>query len=218
MKVLTVPRTAVALEYKVLRLPASVVEKRVVSRFLADDNVIRLGFERALGTMDRGAGRLLSDDALTRRGEALIGRADVLAKAVTLEKEAAATRAEADEQVHAEQDAADEQREQATKHRAAEKAAARIGAETQAIDRDVDATLSAQEQRLERTEESIEARTAARTAAPKAQLGDAVEAESDADRERETAERLGDLADQEKNERQEAREQRVQARREARGE
>jgi hypothetical protein len=222
MKVLTVPRTAAALEYKALRLPAQVVEQRVVSRFLADDNAIRLGFERLLGTLDRQAGRLLCDEALTRRGDALIQRADVLARAVTLEQQAAATKEAADERLRAEKQAADERRaqarseraqearkartaDQAAKRRAAKKATSRVKAAAEAVDETVEATVSAEEERLQRAEESIKTRTSARTAAPKAQLEDAVEVTSEADRERQTAERLGDLADREKQERVQAR-------------
>ena len=78
----------------------------VCPAFLADDKAIRLGFERALGTLDRKAGQLLSNDALTRRGEALIRRSEVLANAVNLEQEAAAKQAEAEERLRAEKQAA----------------------------------------------------------------------------------------------------------------
>ncbi|MCW2613782.1 MAG: putative translation initiation factor, family protein, partial [Frankiales bacterium] len=81
MNVLTVPKKAAALEYSLLRLPATLVESQVVVRFLQDDSALRLGFERALGSLDEKAGRLLGDQALTARGSALRRRSDALADA-----------------------------------------------------------------------------------------------------------------------------------------
>lgn len=222
MNVLTLPRSVAAIEYKALRLPATLLQTQVVVRFLEEDSKLRLGFERALGALDEKAGSLLSNKALADRGRVLRRRSEILGKAVQLEevadqraaaaeatlregrKKAAKTREQA---VLAErqgvQDALrEEQAEKARIEReAADRAKAekkRVAAQTQAKVKAVTSTLDAQESRIDATEK-------ARTAAPTAQLEDAVAQKKTADAERAKAERLAQLADAERESRKAAR-------------
>jgi hypothetical protein len=219
MNVLTVPRTAAALEYKVLRLPATVVETQLVARFLDEESRVRLAYEKALGNVDAAVGRLLDDEALTRRGTALSRRAEVLENAVALEEKAAQRKAEADEALRAQKAQAADQRRTAEKEKAAEarrvreqaaaekrrvkeQAAAQEKAAAQEISANAEAQLRAERDRLAQAEQQIEQRVAERTAAPKAQLDRAVELQGEADDERAQAERLAQLADAERESRQ----------------
>ena len=76
MNALTIPRAVAGAEYTVIRLPLSVLETHVMERYLPEESPVRLGFERALGTLDATIGRVLSDPELNRRGAALARRSD----------------------------------------------------------------------------------------------------------------------------------------------
>ena len=56
MNVLTLPRSVAAIEYKALRLPATLLQSQVVGRFLDEESKLRLRFEKALGGLDEKAG------------------------------------------------------------------------------------------------------------------------------------------------------------------
>src|SRR5690348_5263846 len=101
MNLTSLPREAVKLEYAVLRAPLTLLERHVVTRYLPDEATVRLGFERFLGSLDSAAGRVLSDDALYRRGAALMRRTSMLEKASQLESKAELREAEAAEQLRA---------------------------------------------------------------------------------------------------------------------
>ena len=218
MNVLTVPRTVAALEYKALRLPATVVETQVVARFLDEESPVRLAYEKALGNVDSAVGKLLANDELTRRGTALSRRAEVLETAVRLEEKAEQRKASADEHLQEQKAAAAEQRRAAEKEKADElrrlreqekaqkkavkaQADAQEKAATDEVRAKAEAELKAERERLARTEERIEQRAAERTAAPKAQLSQAVERKQEADAERAAADRLAELADAEREKR-----------------
>jgi len=213
MNVLTVPRTVAALEYKALRLPAT-VGASLVSR-LDEESRVRLAYEKALGNVDAAVGRLLADDDLTTRGRKLAARADVLETAAQLEEKARVRKAEADRQLReqkalaaeqrkaADQDKAQETRRLREQEKAAKKAVksqadAQEKAATQAVRAKTEAQLKAERDRLEKTEARIEQRKEQRTAAPKAQLELAVDRKQEADAERAAADRLAELADAEK--------------------
>jgi hypothetical protein len=219
MNVLTVPRTVAALEYKALRLPATVVGKAVAT--LDEESRVRLAFEKALGNVDATVGKLLKDEALTRRGTALSRKAEVLETAVRLEEKAEQRKtaaaqtleqsksAAADQRRQAEKDKADETRrlrEQAAaeKRRVKAEADAQEKAAAKAVQTKAQAKIRAEREDLAQTEERIEARVAARTAAPKAQLSEAVERKQDADSERAAADRMAQLAQIERDKRQAA--------------
>ncbi|MCU1673617.1 MAG: putative translation initiation factor, family protein [Frankiales bacterium] len=222
MNVLTLPRTVAALEYKALRLPATLLQSQVVVRFLDDDSKLRLGFEKALGTLDEKAGSLLANDALTDRGRVLRRRSEVLAKAVELEevadqrKQAAeATLREGTKKAQKTRERAKAQQgqgvqqalqeEQADKARAERAANARAQAEKKRVEDRTRAKVQSVTSQLDAQEARIDATERARTAAPVAQLTEAVSGKKTADAERRKAERLAALADAEKQNRQAAR-------------
>lgn len=221
MKVRTLPLAAAALEYRALRLPATLIESQV-ARFLAEDSAVRLGFEKALGTLDEKAGSLLGNDAIASRGHALRRRSDILGKAVALEakaetrKAAAATKLEAAKKAaaqtreQAERAARDGVRrtlrtEQADRRRAEQEAKARLRAETERVNAEARAKAQAVQAELDAQERRIEETTKARTAAPRAQLSRAVADKKAAGAERAKAERLAELAADEKQTRRAAR-------------
>jgi hypothetical protein len=221
MKVLTLPKAAAALEYRALRLPATVLETQV-ARFLAEDSALRLGFEKALGTIDEKAGTFLGDESLASRGHALRRRSELLGKAVELEAKAETRKASAAAKLQAGKKTAASTREQAKrtaregvqqtlqseqadKKQAEREAATRLQAETERIDAEARAKADAVQEQLEAQEQRIEETTKARIAAPKAQLSHAVEDKKAADAERAKAERLAKLAADEKDSRKASR-------------
>ena len=211
MNALTVPRTGAALQYKALRFPSRVFEQQLVGRFLDQDSPLRLGVERSLASLDASAGRLLHDEGLARRGTAVARKADALEVASSLEEKAAQRKAEAEQTLQGQKQAAADKHEQATRDRtertaeiareevadkraAKDKAAAREKAAADAIDKSANAKLQQEQQRLEAQQDRIETRTKARTAAPKAQLDNAVDRSAEAAAERSDADRLAQLA------------------------
>ena len=219
MNVLTVPKKAAVLEYSLLRLPATVLQKQVVVRFLQDDSALRLGFERALGSLDEKAGRLLDDQALITRGSALRRRTEVLADAARLEESAAQRTADADLQqeqarVAAERTQAEKTRRDGLKKAAAAKTAAnkrvaaataaREKAETARVQAEAKAKVVAAKAKADAAAARIDAEEKAVTAAPKAQLATATREKAAADEQRAKADTLATLADAEKASRTEA--------------
>ncbi len=219
MDVLIVPKTLASLEYTALRLPLTFVEKQVVARFLEPESGARLGFERALGSLDVTVARWIGDADRASRGAALSRKADMLTKAVQLERKAAARKEKATSKLQQARDTAEQQRQQAqqrakdnllairTEQRsdtqaAHQKASAQARANTAAVERERTAKLDAEKSRLEGKVKALDARTSARTAAPAAQLDDAVELSRSAAEQRQTAARLGTLAGTEKASRQ----------------
>jgi len=218
MDVLTVPKTIASLEYTALRLPLTLVETQVVARLFGEESGVRLGFEKALGTVDMTVGRWIGDDRRATRGAALSRRAEVLAKAVRLEQKAATRKEQATSELHEAREAADQRRKQADRRahvdvqavrteqksetRAAEqKAQATASARRTTVEQERKAKLDSEQRRLDSQVSSIDKRTSARAAAPKAQLDDAVKASKGAAKQKQTAARLGRLADAEKTSR-----------------
>lgn len=219
MDVLIVPKTLASLEYTALRLPLTFLEKQVVARFLEPESGARLGFEKAVGSLDVAVARWIGDADRASRGAALSRKADVLTKAVQLEQKAAARKEQANGKLQQAKDTAEQQREQAQqrakddlhairteqrsdKRAAQEKASAQTRANTAAVELERTAKLDAEKSRLRGQVNAIDARTSARTAAPAAQLNDAVEVSQRAAEQQQTATRLGTLADAEKASRQ----------------
>ena len=186
VNVLTVPKRAAVLEYSLLRLPATVLQKQVVVRFLQDDSALRLGFERALGSLDEKAGRLLDDQALITRGSALRRRTEVLADAARLEESAAQRTADADLQqeqarVAAERTQAEKARRDGLKKAAAAKTVAkkRVAAATAAREKAETARVQAE---AKDKADSAAAKAEADAAKAKAEAdADAAKAKADAD-------------------------------------
>lgn len=222
MNVLTLPKAAAALEYKALRLPATLLERRVVVRFLAQDSAVRLGFEKVLGTIDEKAGSLLGDEGLETRGHALRRRSEMLGKAVQLEAKAETRKAAAASTLKAGKQSAEKTREQArrTQREGVQEALREEQAEKKRVEQEAKARLQAEQARvadearaksqavtaqLDAQEQRIDEVTKARTAAPKAQLKDAVAEKRAAGAERTKADRLAKLASDEKEARRAAR-------------
>lgn len=218
MKVLTVPRSAVALEYKALRFPAQLVETKLIAPYLPAESGVRLAFERFLGALDSTAGSLLGDQALADRGRALSRRADVIEKAAVLEDKARARKDEADAQLSKENKEAEAEKariqqeherkaaqlkleREAARKAVEQKADAREKAEAAAITSKAQATIAAERDRLDEQEAKIAARVEARTAAPKAQLKKAVTDTQTAQQKKADADRLAQLAETERSSR-----------------
>lgn len=215
-----VTRTLITAEYSMLRLPLTVLENRVVGRYLDEDSRLRLGFEKTLGTLDAAVGRLVGDPELTRRGARLSHKSQLIEKAVTLEQkaeqrkqEAGASLKEANADAERKRTAAQarvqaevktiRQEQQSAKQAAAERAEAEARAREKDVERRTEAKLQAAGTRAAEQVERIAQRTQARTAKPKAQLQDASDLAQDAHKERDAAERLHTLAEEEKARRKE---------------
>jgi hypothetical protein len=56
-------RTAVRTQYTLVRLPLTVLDERVVTRYAPKGSPVRQSFARALGALDATARRLLIDDS-----------------------------------------------------------------------------------------------------------------------------------------------------------
>jgi hypothetical protein len=151
MGLTTVPRNIARLEYSAMRLPLTLLEEHVVARYWDDEAVLRLGFERFLGSLDGIAGRLLADNDLARRGQALILRTEYLAMADELEARAQAGRL-AEEGLQAERATARRARQQANAEMDANAAAAvqREQEEKRQRRRAADAQARAKKARAER--------------------------------------------------------------------
>jgi hypothetical protein len=222
MNVLTLPKAAATLEYKALRLPATLLETQVVVRFLAEDSALRLGFEKALGALDEKAGSLLGNEALATRGHALRRRSEILGKAVALETKAETRKASAAATLQAGKESAERTREQARrtqregaqealreeqteKRRLEQEAQARLQAETKRVEDEAKAKAAAVAAQLDAQEQRIDQVSKARTAAPKAQLAGAAAEKKAAGAERAKADRLKKLTADERETRRSAR-------------
>ena len=222
MNVLTVPRTAAALEYRAFRLPATLLQTQILVRFLDEESTVRLGIERILGTVDEKIGTLLADDALMTRGRALRRRSQILEKAVELDAVADQRRAAAEATEREGIKQAEQKREQARitqregvqqalrdeqqdKRRAEQEAQARVVAEKKRAEDEARAKVQLATSQLAAQEAKISASVRVRTAAPKAQLSEAAQEKKTADAERAKAERLASLAAAERDSRKAAR-------------
>ncbi len=72
MNPVTFSRRITKLEYKAVRRPFTVLNDRVVTRYWGQDALLRSGFRRFLGLLDRFAGWLLADHAISQRGQNLL--------------------------------------------------------------------------------------------------------------------------------------------------
>ena len=81
------PRSIVKLQYAAARLPFTLLEDFVVTRYWDQSAPVRVGFERWLGLVDLFAGRLLADDEISRRGQALMRPSGYLAHQGTAVKD-----------------------------------------------------------------------------------------------------------------------------------
>ncbi len=74
MNLVTASRSMAKFEYAAVRLPFTLLDECVVTRYWHDQGLFRLGFQRFLGSIDELAGWFLADDGITGRGQALTRR------------------------------------------------------------------------------------------------------------------------------------------------
>jgi hypothetical protein len=209
--------TLIALPYELARLPLTVVDKTLVGR-MDETSGPRVTFDRAIGSVDKLAGEVLSNRNLAQRGAKRLERSAKLVTAVRLEQEADVRRAEAAQALESGRDEAARKRQQAkdmaasglveadaaearakqeaktkaTRSAAAKKAAANKRAATKTT------TAKLSKANAART---AEAKKAAAQRSSKDDLKAARETKQSAAEARADAERLSDLADAKKQER-----------------
>jgi len=211
MDVLALPKKLGALQYRALVLPYRLARPT----FLAEESALRLGYDRAIGTLDEKVGGFLGDEELAHRGQSLRKHAGATEKAVALEAEATrhvqaaeSTREQGAKAVSSRRAAAVQDTSatvkqarkdaKSAKDRAARETAQREQAEKDRIKAAARTTTTAV-LRAERAEKArIAAQEQAVTAAAKARLGGAVDELSTARAQRGQADVLSDLADKEK--------------------
>ena len=218
MGLTTIPRRIAKLEYSAVRLPFTLLDQRVVARHLDDQALLRVGFERLLGSLDGFAGWLLGDDGISRRGHALRRRTEFLAKASELDRKARARRVKAEEKLQAEQARACRARERAQKEFDDVIAAAYESEqeEKQQVGREADARAEAEKTQAEHAAETraakaeeaqqaeqkrISAEEDRVSAAAEQQLSDAADKRRLVKYRREEADHLDHLATSERDER-----------------
>jgi hypothetical protein len=74
MDPVTISRRIAKPQYAAVRRPFAFFDDRVLARYWNEDAILRSGFGWLLGSMDRFAGWLLADDAISQRGRDLLGR------------------------------------------------------------------------------------------------------------------------------------------------
>jgi hypothetical protein len=84
-------------EYRLVRAPATVVERNLIQR-LPEESVLRLGAEGGLGVMDTVAGRVTGNEAVQQRGRALLGEVKATVQARWDERRAQQLRNRAESQ------------------------------------------------------------------------------------------------------------------------
>lgn len=208
-------RTLLALPYEIARAPLAVIDTQIAQR-LPQDSLPRLAFDRALGSYDQFAGRLLANKAIVEQGTDRITRSGKLAEALTLENDAAAKREQAQQAGSAGRRSARELRE-AAQQRVADgldvadaterrgKQAAATGARRQAA-KDKQAVQERTEQRTtsirrqaRQSDQVANARQTAARKAAEAKLDDAAQTRKAARATRADADKLGDLTDAKKD-------------------
>ena len=219
MNLITVPRSIAKFQYATIRFPLNLVERNVFAHYLPEDAPVRLSFERALGSLDSVAGRILGDPSIGRRGEALSHRADFLEKATTLETKAEARRSEAEQKLRAEEEAAHRAKQEAERQRteevaaarrdeqqakdeARQKAQARAKANKAQADREATQRVQAAENAKQAEHRRIAAQEKRTTVAPKQALADANKKQDAAQQQRDQADRLAKRAAAERKQRQ----------------
>jgi hypothetical protein len=214
----TIPRRVGKLEYAAVRLPFTLLEDHLVARYWDDEAALRLSFERFLGSLDGIAGWLLADEHISRRGHALRRRTEFLAKAGGLDTKAQGRRAQAEEKLQAAQAqtsqtsvqareelndeiAASYQQLQEDKRQAHEQADARANADKARAEQTAQTRAAQAEQSQQAEQDHISAeQDQVRTAASQ-QLSGAAKKHASATGRRREADRLNQLATNERDER-----------------
>jgi len=74
MDAVTISRRIAKLEYAAVRRPFAFFDDRLLGRYWNEDAIVRSGFGRFLGSLDRVVGWLLADETISQRGRDLMGR------------------------------------------------------------------------------------------------------------------------------------------------
>jgi hypothetical protein len=218
VKISDVPFAVLRFQYQLARYPLQLIEDRVITR-IGPEAPARLIYERSLGTLDAAVGNALGDAKLAERGAALVERSDTLGRAAKLEAKAAARLDQADNKLKVARDKAIEQRQEAQDENEQEIKQAREAAQErkrEAIDtaqqqsaaarRQADQVAADRKAAAESTRRQAETRTrAAEKAAAKvaeSKVDEAQDKRSEAAAKRAKADRLEQLANAEKEQRQ----------------
>jgi hypothetical protein len=203
-------RIVLKLPYLLTRQPLSLLDSAVASR-LREDSSPRMMFNRAVGSYDQFAGRLLNDETITQQGNDRVARADKLASAVVLEREAAERREAAaatarsgrekaaakaeqarDRMVGGREDAEATEREE--KQAAAERARAAAARRKQQAEEHAEEQVQQIDNRVERVENMADARVKKATKTANRKLSAAKDERDSASAARADADQLGTLA------------------------
>lgn len=221
MSIANVPFAIMRLQYRAARLPLQIIEERVVARLDAESSA-RLIYERSLGALDVAVGNLLGDRNIVERGEAIADRSEKRLLAAELDAEADAEVREAGQNFKARRDGADRQRSdaqakkeqavresrqeaQTRKRDAAQNAAERASTVKDRVDETATQRTAAVENAKRTENANIGAVQKTVTKAAQAKLDDAMDKRSEAAAIRENADQVIELAEAEKENRQQAR-------------
>jgi hypothetical protein len=211
-------RDLLTVPYELARLPLAIVDDRVVAR-LPETSVPRVTLDRALGSADKLAGTLLGSPDIAQRGADRLERSSKLRTATRLEEEAEARReqaqetaatgrSEAAEKRKAAQDRAvtglDEAAETEARGKQQAKASAKrtASAKKTAADERAAGRTDTIEQRQGSVESAAEAKKRAAQREAKDELKDARETAESATEARTDADRLEELTEVKKEQRQ----------------
>ncbi|WP_370329193.1 IF2 family translation initiation factor [Mycolicibacterium hippocampi] len=218
MNIVNMPVVILRLQYRIARLPLQLIEDRVMTRLDAETPA-RLFYERSLGSLDAAVGSVLGDVNLQASGSALVDRSDALARAARLDTAAEAKREKADaalksdltEAVEEQQEAHETRQQEAQQARrearkradnAAEKATERTTALKQQAQAAATKKASAVEAARKDAHEAILANERVVVDGAKANLEAASDKRETAAAKRARADRVEELAETEKANRQ----------------
>jgi hypothetical protein len=218
MKITDVPFAVMRIQYEIARLPLGLVAERVFSR-MDSEAPARLCVERSLGMLDMTAGTALRNPELKDRGAALIERSDQLRRAARLDAAATENIKQAGASVRATREQAVQQREDARaekasaakqarqeaqnrKRAAVEETEKRVAAGKKRADADAAQRQGAVEAAKREEDSIIDAAEQSAVAAADAKLEDARDVHAEAVDKRAKADRIEELADAEKEQRQ----------------
>jgi hypothetical protein len=218
MKITDVPFAVLRFQYQLARLPLQLIEERVVAR-MDSEAPARLIYERSLGLLDTTVGNALGAPEWERRGAALIERSDQLRRAARLDAAATENIKQAGSNVKVTREAAAQEREDAhaekerdirearqdaqnRKRAAVESAEERIAAGRKQADGAAAQRKRAVEAAKQEEEAEIRAAERSVTAAADVRLKDAQKERGAAVSKRAQADRIEELADTEKEQRQ----------------
>lgn len=207
------PRSLLAIPYGIARGPISVMT--TIAHRLPADSPPRLAYDRALGSYDTFAGRLLSNDTILRRGTMRANRSMELAEAARLERKAGARREEAEQVADAGHESVDEKRRaareraagaldvaEATERQGKREASARARAKAdrtkQAVQASADSRARAVRQQAERSEKAADARQSTARRRADAKLAEVTQTKASARQARSDADELAGLVEAKK--------------------